>query len=374
MKIIFSDNSIWGLINFRQDIYNHFYNLGYEIVLVAPNCDKTLLKIDIPSYVRYIPIELERGGYNPFNDLNYFFKLYKIYRKENPDYIFHYTIKPNIYGTLAAKFAGINSTAMIAGLGYVFNNKSFSNRIARKLFKFGLKYSQNIFILNEGNKELLIKHKIVNASKLILLKGGEGINTDLVKEAQIQNESHKTTFLMVSRALYDKGYAEFVKAAKKIKENGYDANFLLLGPIDESYPKSVTKAQIENDVNSGFIAYEGFTKEPFNIMSKPGTVIVLPSYHEGFSRSLMEGCALGKPIIASDIPGCREMVNDGINGFLVKVKDSDSLCKAMEKYLNLPLSKKIEMGHAGRELAIEKLDIKHVIREYDKIINKLIKK
>lgn len=173
MKIIFCDNSLRELINFRGDIIDSYSLNGNKIILVAPqNRDYTP---NNPNII-FIPIGLGRSSMNPISDLKYFFELVRIYKKERPDYIFHYTIKPNIYGSLAARLLGIPSSAMIAGLGYVFTNKGLGCTIARMLYRISMLCPEKVLVLNEYNRDLLISKKIVSSEKIILLKGGEGVN------------------------------------------------------------------------------------------------------------------------------------------------------------------------------------------------------
>lgn len=172
-KILFSDNNLRDLINFRGDVINSYANDGFEVVLVAPKtCDYQPARTNI----RYIPIELSRSGMNPLVELKYLWTLYLIYRKERPDYIFHYTIKPNIYGSTAARMCGIPSTAMIAGLGYVFNTRGIGSKVARALYRFAMRFPQHILVLNTYNRDLVLKEHIATSKQLILLSGGEGIN------------------------------------------------------------------------------------------------------------------------------------------------------------------------------------------------------
>lgn len=368
MKLLFCDNAIWGLINFRETVFRHFNEQGYEIVLVAPSDETTQMKAVVPDYVRFVPVHLDRAGRNPFSDVSYWLSLLRIYRKERPDWVFHYTIKPNIYGTLAARLLNIRSVAIVAGLGYTFTKRGVTGNVARALYRFALRYACRVLVLNKENRDTLIAHHISSVAKLVLLKGGEGIDTQLLQEGEIEKNGRHTTFLMVARVLYDKGYAEFVEAARLLKTKGVKADFCLLGAIDELYPNAVSQEVIQADVTAGHICYLGFSTQPLNVMRQPGIVIVLPSYHEGMNRSLMEACALGKPIITTNIPGCREMVEEGKNGFIIPVKNSEALAEAMMRYLELDVTQKIQMGHESRRVAIERYDIRHVIMEYEKII------
>ena len=174
-KILFCDNSLKEQLNFRGDVINNYAADGFEVVLVSPlNCDFR------PAYpnIRHIPIELNRSGMNPLKEFRYFKTLYHIYRKERPDYIFHYTIKPNIYGSIAAHLCRIPSTAMIAGLGYVFNKKGLGSWVARELYRFALRFPEHVFVLNSRNRDIVLKERMVTAHQLILLSGGEGINLE----------------------------------------------------------------------------------------------------------------------------------------------------------------------------------------------------
>ena len=368
MKLLFSDNTIWGLINFRGNVFRHFYECGHEIVLVAPGDESTEMKTHIPDYVRFIPVKLDRTSRNPFADLQYMLHLVKIYRKERPDWIFHYTIKPNIYGTIAAKMLGIKNVAMVAGLGYTFSAHGLTNMISRMLYRFALGFALKVFVLNTENRDILASLGIVSYDKMILLKGGEGIDTNSIQEASACPVDTPPTFLMVARVLYDKGYEEFIEAATALKNQHVHANFSLLGPVDETYPNAVSRNTINTDVEKGLINYIGFSNRPLDIMGQAGFVIVVPSYHEGMNRSLMEACALGKPIITTDISGCREMVEDGRNGFIVPPRDGKALAEAMRMYLNLDTSQRQQMGHESRRMAEERFDVRYVIYEYEKII------
>jgi glycosyltransferase involved in cell wall biosynthesis len=368
MKLLFCDNTIWGLINFRENVFRHFYECGHEIVLVAPTDEATEMKAHIPDYIRFVPVYLDRTSRNPFADLQYMWHLIKIYRCEKPDWIFHYTIKPNIYGTLAAKLVGAKSVAMVAGLGYAFAKKGMTSIVARMLYRLALHFAIKIFVLNTNNRDTLVALRVVCNEKLVLLKGGEGVDTEKIREVPNLMQKNRPMFLMVARVLYDKGYKEFVHAASILREEGVNADFCLLGPVDETYPNAVSRLTIERDVKAGHIRYLGFSDRPLDIMGKAENVIVVPSYHEGMNRSLMEACALGRPIIATDIPGCREMVEDGKNGFLVPSRDGDALAEAMRKYISLSWEQQSQMGHHSRQIAVEKLEIKYVIAEYEKII------
>ncbi len=366
MKILFTDNSLWCQLNFRGCIVTHLRDMGHEVVMVSP-VDAPSKGMSVPDGVRHIAIDMRRTSMNPLHDVRYFFRLFKIYREERPDYIFHFTIKPNIYGTLAARLLGIHGTAMVAGLGFTFSHGGLASKVAHQLFRFALGFADKIMVLNEENGRILMERKVACEEQVVLLDGGEGV--DLERFLFSDNRSDKTIFLMVARVLYDKGYREVVEAAKIVKRTYPEVEVQLLGPVDEAYPNAVSREQIRLDEESGAITYLGYTTEPEKFMGRPGILLLLlSSYHEGLNRSLMEGCALGKPIIASDIPGCRETVREGENGYLVPPKDVNALVDAMLRYLSLSEEEKKSMSINSRRLAEERFDINNVKGYYERIL------
>ena len=368
-KILFCDNVLWGLVNFRGSVIRHFVQQGDEVVLVAPQDDESIMKVDIPEGVRYIPVRLNRCSRNPFTDLIYCAHLYRIYRKEHPDYIFHYTIKPNVYGSIAARLAGINCTGMVAGLGYGLLGDGMLSRLLAVMYRYAFKYVSSIFVLNKFNYQYLLDHKFCTSAQLRLFKGGEGV--DLNAYPYVREESRSpVVFLMVGRVLYDKGYREYVQAAKIVKQQYPDVRCQLLGMLDETYPAHVDEEELKRDVEEGTIEYLASTNDVMQYLGRSGVVVVLPSYFEGLSRSLMEACAVGRPIIATDIPGCRETVDEGKNGFLVKVKDSSSLAEGMLRYLSLSDAEKQAFSRHSRKKAEETFDVRQVIKEYEKDLAK----
>lgn len=369
MKILFCDNSLRELLNFRKVVIDAYVAWGCEVVLVAPkNCEY----IPDSSLIKLIPVKMNRSGKNPFQDLKYCNTLRVIYGKEKPDYIFHYTIKPNIYGTLAAALCGIRSSAMIAGLGYVFNKAGIGNRMARGLYRFALRFADFVLVLNGYNYQFLQDNRIVTSQKLILLKGGEGIDLSHFRPQETMERSDKIRFLMISRLLYDKGYQEYVDAAKAIRRIYPECEFQLLGNIDPDYPNHVPEQQVLKDQREGYIQYLEYHPDVLTYIQQ-AVCIVLPSfYNEGLSRVLMEGLAMGKPIITTDIPGCRETVIDGKNGYLIRPRDTESLIEAVKKFLNLSYTDRGTMGIYGRRMAEEVFDIQEVVKIYKRITDRSI--
>ena len=369
MKILFCDNSLWGLVNFRGYIINHFLGEGHEVVLVAPEKEDEQMQATVPDGVKYIPVDMGRTASNPFTDLRYFNTLRKIYRSERPDFVFHYTIKPNIYGSIAAKMLGIRCCAMIAGLGYAFISDSLSARIARMMYRWGLKRTNRLIVLNHSNYDFILKEHYCSPSKTILLSGGEGVS---LKDFDFHDNSTdgSITFLFIGRLLEDKGYYEFVEAAKRVKQHHPDVQFQLIGALDPAYPKSVSREVVANDEKAGYIKYIGFTNDMQSVYRRRGLVITLPSYYsEGMNRSLMEACATGKPIITTSIPGCHEAVEEGKNGYIVPPKDPQALADAIERFMSLGKDARQAMSEASRRRAEERFDVSKVIEVYERVIH-----
>lgn len=336
---------------------------GHEVILVAPRdpmCDLSVL----PKDVKYIPVILSRTGTNPIADLHYYRKLRNIYKTERPDYIFHYTIKPNIYGTLAAHALGIRNSAMIAGLGHVYSTSGISNRVARWMYKYAMHYPEHVMVLNQSNQDTLLANRVVKAEKLLWLQGGEGV--DLKKFIpQPLPGNKKPVFLMVCRLLYEKGYNEYIAAAKVLQGQ---AEFRIMGPI-ESHPTAVPRKVIATDVANKLITYIAYSPDVITQI-KEADCIVLPSYYgEGLSRVLMEGLAMARPIITTDIPGCRETVIHETTGYLCSPRNIDTLIDCCQKFLTLSTLERARMGKQGRILAENRFNIESVIQTYKDCIS-----
>lgn len=368
-KIVFFNNNLSGMISFRKEVMEYFVSEGNVVYIVAPPEDNRQLIGTIPQGVLFCPIKMDRTSINPLGDMILFLKLLRVFRKIKPDYVFNYTIKPNIYGALACRFLGIKNTDMIAGLGYTFTNNHFSSLVARLLYRIGLKATNHLLVLNKSNYDTIMSLHLCPKEKVFLLYGGEGVS--LERYPVYDNESsEKTVFLFIGRLIEEKGYNEFVGAAKQIKSLFSETvEFQIAGDFDLSYPKHITKSCLENDVKEGYITYLGNVKDINQVFSQKGIVVTIPSYYsEGLNRSLMEGCATGKPIITTDWPGCKETVIDGYNGYLVKPRDISSLVDAILKYLHLNNIDKAILAHNSRLHAEKKFDVSNVIRIYQEIV------
>ncbi len=369
MKILFNNNNTFGLTVFRIDIIRHFLECGHEVILVCPVRMVDDLK-KMPPGAKMIPIYANRASTGIIDNLSYLKQLYKIFKKERPDYVFNYTIKPNIYGAFAAKLLGIPNSCMMAGLGYAFSHNDMSSRIARALYRLSMKCTQHIMVLNESNYNTLQEKRLCKKEKILWLKGGEGVN--ISNYPFYDNDAQEITFVFIARMIAEKGYRIFVEAAKEVKKQYSQVKFQAIGTFADGSPdasSNITKEEVENDVKQGYIEYLGTFSNMLEVYSRPGSVITIPSYYsEGLNRSLMEACSCGKPIITTSIYGCKETVVDGVNGYLIEPKSVPALVDAIKRYIELSREQRRQMSIESRKLAESRFDIKKVIAVYDDII------
>ena len=344
MKVGFVDNSLGAQINFRGDVINYLYSKGFEIVMISPK-DTELVP---NNKIKYYNIKGERKTKNIIKDIFYLKKLYQIYKKEKFDLIFHYTIKPNIYGTIAAKLNKQRSIAIVPGMGYTFIKENYLSKIVKMMYKFSLKYSEEVWFLNKEDKQYFVDNRLIDFEKTKLLPG-EGINLKKFKLKKIKDKREKIVFLMVARVLWDKGFKEYVESAEKILKKYKNIEFHLLGMIDSDNPSGVTKEIIDFYHTQKIIKYLGETNDVVKIIEECDCLVLPSFYKEGLPRTLMEGAAMEKPLITTDNVGCREAVDDGVNGYLCEIKNSEDLAEKMEKMILLSHEERVEMGKKGRK-------------------------
>jgi len=341
---------------------------GVEVVAIAPEDEYSQRLISWGC--RYIPVKIENKGSNPWNDLKFLFRLYSIYKTVRPDVVLHYTIKPNIYGTLAARLAKVTAINNVSGLGTVFLHQNLTSFIAKKLYRLAFKFPVKIFFQNKEDRELFVDLKLVAQAKTALLPGS-GVNTEKFSVLEKQKQKTDFIFLMVARLLYDKGIVEYIEAIRQLKKENIRARFQVVGAIDESANLGVSMEKVKEWVAEGLLEYFPFTDRLIEFYHQADCV-VLPSYREGTPRSLLEGAACGKPLIATDVPGCREVVVDGKNGYLCNVKDPSDLADKMKKMIHLEEQEYRSMAVLSRKYILENFDENLVINAYFSAINSII--
>lgn len=369
-KIAIVINTSWNIYNFRFDLLKELLK-QYEVTCLAPQDDYSSRLEELGA--KFINIEINNKGTNPIEDLKLINQYYKIFAKEKFDLVLLYTIKPNIYGNIAAKLAKTPSISTITGLGTVFLNEKLSSKIARQLYKHSLKFSKKVFFQNRDDMDIFISKKLVNKESIDYIPGS-GINTELFKPSKLDTkDNRKTTFLMVARLVKDKGLLEYLNAARLLKQKyKTKVEFALLGEFYTGNPTAIKKAELQVFIDQRIVNYLGKSDDVKSVIENYDCV-VLPSYREGLSRVLLEACSMKKPIVTTNVPGCKDLVSDGLNGYLCESRDISALCKSMENILKHTQNELLDMGEKSRKLVIDKYSSKIVIKKYLDIIPNLIK-
>ncbi|MEM8528910.1 MAG: glycosyltransferase family 4 protein [Bacteroidota bacterium] len=364
-------NTAWNIYNFRLGLAKHLMEAGHRVIAIAPP-DAYVEDIEKVGCHFYSLPNLKRKGTNPFSDLRLTYNLYKIYRTEQVDVVLHYTVKPVVFGTLAAKLAGVKAINTLTGLGYAFISDGFVSKIVRNLYRVSLRFSHKVLFQNRDDRQLFLEHNLVS-KKLTGIVHGSGINTDRFKPSVKDLTNGATRFLFIGRLLYDKGVKEFIEAAKQILNRYPNAQFHVIGELDTGNPSTIDPNELKEWRSEGIIRYHGRMDDVRPHVAKCDA-LVLPSYREGLPRVMLEGMSMAKPLIATDVPGCRETVEEGRNGFLVKVKDSQTLFKAMEKMILMSKEERRAMGNYGRHMALERFDERQIVKRYLTLIEETVKK
>lgn len=352
MKILIATNHSYMFYRFRKELVETLMQ-EHEVILSTPfvGHEDNLKAMGL----RCINTEIDRRSINPFKDM----KLLKTYRKMlddiQPDLVITYSIKPNIYMGSACKAKGIPYVTNVQGLGTAFEKPVLSS-VVSVMYRSALRKAKTVFFENEENAQFFLHQNIISAQQMKVLPGA-GINLDEYPYVPMR-EDGVCSFLFVGRIMKEKGVYEFFTAAKTVKaEFSEKVAFDVVGFYEDAYKETVDQL-----VADGVIRFHGFQTDvhPFY---EAANCVVLPSYHEGMSNVLLEAAATGRPLITSDIPGCREAVEDGVSGYICPAKDADALYDAMQRFVELPESRRAEMGRRGRERMEKRFSKDAVIAE-----------
>lgn len=365
-KVLFFANTEWYLFNFRLALAQYLQERGFEVVMVSPPGSYGK-KLEAAGF-RWIPVPMERSSLNPLREIWLLWKLYCIYKSEKPDIAHHFTIKCVIYGGLVARLVGIKGIiGAVAGMGYVFASSTRLALLLRPLVRMLLQMAQGgkncrLILQNPDDREAFISASIIDPASVRLILSS-GVNTSRFSPPVNKQPSDKPKkVLLAARLLWNKGLAEYIESARQLKDAGYNAEFLLAGEPDLGNPNSVRQEQIEDWQQAGYIKPLGHIDDMATLL-KSIDVMVLPSfYREGIPRSLTEAAASGLPIVTTDTPGCREVVDSGINGFLIPVKDSSALMNAIGRLLS-DTDLALRMGIASRKKALSEFDERLVLEK-----------
>ncbi len=354
MKILILTNYDVGLYQFRSELIDRLSAFA-EVELCLPY-GKLVDKFAEKGY-NFIDIKIDRRGINPLKDLSLLLKYIKLIKKQRPDLVITYTIKPNVYGGMACRLTRTKYCANITGLGTAFQKKGVLRTLTTMLCKTSLKKASTVFFENSANMDTFIKLGITKAAKAKLLNGA-GVNLEKYPLTPYPPESAHTEFLFLGRIMREKGICELVQAVKRLRDDGEDCVINVLGPCEEEQMK---KMLCENE-SCGVLKYHGYVSDVRPYIEKCHC-FVLPSYHEGMANTNLECSAMGRPIITSNIPGCMEAVCDGVSGFTVTPGDADDIYKALKRFTALSYEQKCEMGKAARTHMENKFDKTAVINE-----------
>lgn len=349
-------------MNFRAGLIRAMMHTGYEVVAVAPP-DEYAPQLEGLG-CRFVPLPMDNQGVSPCHDLLLLWRYFRLLRREQPAAYLGYTIKPNTYGSFAAHILGIPVVNTIAGLGTAFIRGGWLVRVAKGLYRLGLSRSRRVFFQNADDRNIFLQAGLVSADQAGLLPGsGIDLAHYVPMPGATRHAAEPFKFLLVARLVWDKGVGEFAEAARLVRRLVPDAQFKLLGFLDVQNRTAVERITVEAWVAEGLIEYLGATDDVRPFLAAADCV-VLPSYREGTSRTLLEAAAMAKPLIATDVPGCREVIDEGINGMLCRVRDANDLADKMLAMIRLTPEERATMGAAGRAKVEKEFDERVVIEAY----------
>lgn len=352
-----------SLVNFRGPLLREMLSRGHKVVSIAPDASPEIRRQLSELGVSYFDLGANRTGMNPVDDVLYLYRLFRLIRRLSPDVMLSYTIKPVVYGSVAARLTGTERIcSLITGLGFAFDEPRYAGssgrRIARMMLRLGLAASDQVIVQNTDDLAELVAEKLISKKKNTGVVNGSGV--DLERFVHSPVESKVPEFLLIARLLGNKGIREYANAARSIKALSPSVRFHLIGWFDGN-PAGLDKSEIDGWVKEGLLEFHGEV-EDVRPWLRRCSVYVLPSYREGTPRTVLEAMATGRAIITTDVPGCRQTVVDGHNGYLVKARDTGSLAEAMKKFVEEP-ELAVQMGYESRKIVKQKYDAQMVSQQ-----------
>lgn len=383
--IILVCNTAWGIANFRGNLIRHWTAQGKRVVAIAPRDAVAQAKLAEQGAI-FEPLGLDNRGSNPIQELKVIWQLIQLYRRYAPELVVHYTIKPVIYGSWAALLARVPSLAVVTGQGFAFLNKGLKAWLARNLYRVSLRFAKGVWFLNNDDFKLFTDSGLAPKQRSALLPG-EGVDTDYFAPRTNVHKDGVVRLLLIARLLYDKGIAEFAEAGNLLKHqhddtlNHHAVNprnvdehdavlhlpatvFQLLGPFYPQNPQSIPPEVVAHWQSEGWIRYLGETDDVREHIANCDA-LVLPSYAEGLPRTVLEAMSMGKPVIATDVVGCRDLVLNGQTGMLCEARNAQALADAVRMFLSLSIAERSAMGQAGRARVLAHFADDQVLAQYD---------
>ncbi|MBW7857906.1 MAG: glycosyltransferase family 4 protein [Leptonema sp. (in: Bacteria)] len=373
LKIAIVLNNVHFFLSHRLPIAVELKRQGYEVHIVTPDTQPA----DFDQFgFQYHQVKMSRKGMNPIAELLTTVRLYKLFKQIKPDLVHLVTIKPYLYGGIAARLANVSAVvSAVAGLGTVFIERTIPYKLIRFflrfLYRFAFNHSnQKIIFQNQDDKNLLLYWLNLKESKAVLIRGS-GVNLQEYTPVE-ENLNQIPVVVLASRLLKDKGVVEFVGAATELRKKNVVAEFWLVGDIDSGNPNTVTKSELHSWQDQGTIQWIGYSNQIADLFKK-ANLVVLPSYREGLPKVLIEAAACGRAVITTDVPGCRDAITPGVTGLLVPKKDSHALAEAIDQLLS-DTKLRTQMGRAGRHLAENEFDVNRVVQQHLQIYKELLTK
>ncbi|MGI4816273.1 MAG: glycosyltransferase family 4 protein [Janthinobacterium lividum] len=374
VSVCLVSNTAWSIFNYRHGLLRALLAQGATVTVVAPP-DRSVEALTKMGCA-FQPLAVASKGTNPLRDLRTMWSLYRHYRRIRPDIVFHYTIKPNIFGTLAAALARVPSVAVTTGLGYVFLNAGMAATVAKRLYRLAFRFPREVWFLNPDDREAFERERLLAHPARARLLRGEGIDLDYfsprptVADALVRPQPQPFTFLLIGRLLWDKGVGEYIDAARRLREQFPHARWQLLGPVGVANPSAIDQADLDGWLGEGIVDYLGEAADVRPHIAA-ADCIVLPSYREGVPRTLLEAAAMSKPAIATRVPGCIEVIDAGQTGLLCEARDASALADAMVTMLRMPVAQRAQLGQAARAKAVAEFDQALVIARYFETVGRL---
>jgi len=367
LHIVLVCNTAWAIYTYRQGLLRTLTEAGARVTVIAPR-DRTFEPL-LAMGCRCIELPVASKGTNPLDDLRTLYALYRRYRALKPDVVFHYTIKPNIYGSIAAWLARVPSVAVTTGLGYVFIQKSRAAQVAKRLYRFAFRFPREVWFLNQDDETAFRQQNLLAHPERARLLHGEGVDLEQFAFTPLP-ERETFAFVLIGRLLWDKGVGEYVDAARTLRARFPQARFQLLGPVGVDNPSAISREEVAAWEREGVIEYLGETADVRPFVADADCV-VLPSYREGVPRTLMEASAMGRPIVATDVPGCREVVENGVNGLLCEARSAASLTAQLAAMLEINRPGREKMAALGRKKIEKEFDERAVVQRYRELVHRI---
>ena len=368
-KVIIALNTAWNLVNFRAGLIRALIAHGYEVVAVAPP-DNYVDRLVLLG-CRFLPLPMDNKGTHPGRDLLLLWRFFRLLRRERPAVFLGYTVKPNVYGSLAAHILGIPVVNNIAGLGAVFGKDSWLTRLVRGLYRLALSRSRCVLFQNEDDRRLFVAGGLIRGELTDRIPGS-GVDLAHFRLTPLPAGGPRLRFLLIARMLWDKGVGEYVQAARLIKARFSQVEFCLLGFLDVQNPAAIARSQMDTWVAEGVVNYLGASDDVRREIAEADCVVLPSFYREGVPRSLLEAAAMGRPIITTDAVGCREVLEHGVNGFLCQPQNALDLVQQMERMMALSPEARAQMGRKGREKVEREFAEEIVIRRYLQVIADIV--